>query len=758
MQLRLLLGVALVGVTAIGIASCGGGDAANAPPEPVIGSPAEGATFKAGDSIRIEASASDAQDGVLGAASLSWWVDLHHDSHTHPLVLPTTGAGGSATLPTRGETSDNIFLRIHVRATDSAGASADVTRDVLPQKVQIALASQPAGLQLTLDGQPVAAPHTVTGVVGIERDLGAADQVFNGRMYRFSSWSDGGAATHTIATPATDSNYTAVFVDLGPAVNAPPTVAMTAPANNSTGNPGAPITLTANASDTDGAIASVQFFDGGTAIGAADTTAPFSVTWTPSTTGVHMLTARATDDRGGTTTSAAVRVTINSSTSDTQPPTVSIVEPVALADNLAGMVTFRADAVDNVGVANVEFQVDGVTMVNDTSAPYSTTVDTSLHAAGQHVLRVRARDGAGNQSEWTQVIVRFGGTRETPAGITRTPRWVTPLRSATAFNEMPDGRLLIAQQEGAVRMVLADGTLLATPVLSVAVDSSMERGLLGVVAHPQFASNGFIYIYYTTPQGGTHNRISRFTVSGNTASGEVVLADLPALSAGIHNGGAMHFGADGKLYVAVGDNQVGANAQNLNSPLGKLLRFNDDGSIPSDNPYCTTPGNLACAGWAHGLRNPFTFAVQPGTGRIHVNDVGQGAWEEINVVSRGANFGWPATEGLTNATGVTPPIFTYPHDRNSPVPAGNGPGGFIVGACIIGGGFYPSSGPFPAPWRGGYFFTDFIDNFVAFVDLNNGNAVYAFGSLTEQPVGMLVTSGGALLVLHRGSITRFTAP
>ena len=168
------------------------------------------------------------------------------------------------------------------------------------------------------------------------------------------------------------------------------------------------------------------------------------MTWTPSTTGVHMLTARATDDRGGATTSAAVRVTINSSTSDTQPPTVSIVEPVALADTLARMVTFRADAVDNVGVANVEFQVDGVTMANDTSAPYSTTVDTSLHAAGQHVLRVRARDAAGNQSEWTQVIVRFGGTRETPAGITRTPRWVTPLRSATAFNEMPDGRLLIA--------------------------------------------------------------------------------------------------------------------------------------------------------------------------------------------------------------------------------------------------------------------------------------------------------------------------
>ena len=124
---------------------------------------------------------------------------------------------------------------------------------------------------------------------------------------------------------------------------------------------------------------------------------------------------------------------------------------------------------------------------------------------------------------------------------------------------------------------------------------------------------------------------------------------------------------------------------------------------------------------------------------------------------RGANFGWPATEGLTNATGVTPPMFTYPHERNAPVPPGNGPGGFFVGACIIGGAFYPSTGPFPAPWRGGYFFSDFIVPFVGFIDLNNGNAAYSFGSVTEQSIGMLVTRSGALLVLHRGWVTRFTA-
>ena len=187
MRLRWLLCVASVGALALGLSSCGGSDSANTPPEPVIDSPAAGASFKAGDTLRIEVSASDTQDGMLPTSSLTWWVDFHHDTHTHPFVQRTQGTGGTASVPTRGETSDNVWLRIHVRATDSAGVIAEVTRDVLPQKVQIALVSEPAGLQLTLDGQPVTAPFTVTGMVGLERDLGAPDQVFNGRRFRFGA-------------------------------------------------------------------------------------------------------------------------------------------------------------------------------------------------------------------------------------------------------------------------------------------------------------------------------------------------------------------------------------------------------------------------------------------------------------------------------------------------------------------------------------------------------------------------------------------
>ena len=434
-------------------------------------------------------------------------------------------------------------------------------------------------------------------------------------------------------------------------------------------------------------------------------------------------------------------------------PTVTITSPGALAGGLTGTVAISADASDDVGVASVEFQIDGTALSTATVAPYGASVDSTQFASGQHVLRARAHDGAGNTSGWSSVVVQFGGTRAQPAGFTRNTGFIAGLSSATAIAELPDARLLVTQQGGALRVVKNNG-LLATPMLTLAVDSQGERGLLGVTPHPNFAGNGFIYVYYTTTQNGAHNRISRFTVSGDTASGEVVLADLPTLSGATnHNGGALHFGPDGKLYVAVGENANGANAQNLSTPLGKMLRFNDDGTIPGDNPFCTTQGNLACAVWAYGLRNPFTFAFQPGTTRMHINDVGQSAWEEINLGTAGANYGWPNTEGPTNAAGIAGPLFAYDHDSTPDAAAG-----FFNGCAIIGGAFYPDTGPFPATYRGSYFFTDLCTPVVGRVDLANGNAAYAFGTVSGTPVGMLVASDGALLVLTQSGINRFSAP
>src|SRR5438067_8942866 len=194
-----------------------------------------------------------------------------------------------------------------------------------------------------------------------------------------------------------------------------------------------------------------------------------------------------------------------------------------------------------------------------------------------------------------------------PSGFTETQ--ITGLSNPTAMTFAPDGRLFICQQGGQLRVV-KNGTLLATPFLTVTVDSSGERGLLGVAFDPNFATNNFIYVYYTVPGSPAHNRVSRFTANGDTAvaGSEFILLNLDNLSTATnHNGGAIHFGPDGQLYIAVGENANPSNAQTLSNLLGKVLRLNSGGSIPTDNPFFNTAGARQEI-WALGLRNPFTFA------------------------------------------------------------------------------------------------------------------------------------------------------
>ncbi|HKW83415.1 MAG TPA: PQQ-dependent sugar dehydrogenase [Burkholderiaceae bacterium] len=446
---------------------------------------------------------------------------------------------------------------------------------------------------------------------------------------------------------------------------------------------------------------------------------------------------------------------------DTQAPTVTLTGPAAFATDLLATLNVSATATDDVGVTGVEFQIDGVQIGGTlTSPPFAASVDTTAYASGQHVLRVRASDAAGNVSAWASATVQFGGSRTQPAGFSRTT-WVTGFGAPTAIAQAPDGRIFLAEQGGALRVVDTAGTLLSTAAIQLTVDSTSERGLIGVAVDPDFTNNGYIYLHYTTPVGGSHGRVSRFTLvppASNTVSvgSEVILAELPTLSGpGNHNGGAIHFGADGKLYVAVGDDATGANSQSTTTRLGKMLRINADGTIPTDNPFYATLSGDNRSIWATGLRNPFTFAVQPVTGKIYINDVGQGAWEEIDLGAAGANYGWPSTEGPTNAAGVTAPLFAYGHSAASP--AGSGPGGFFTGQAIIGGAFYPDSGPFPAIYRGSYFFADLGTGFVARYDSAN-NAAYTFGDVGDAPVGMLVGTDGALYVLTLNSIVRFSAP
>ena len=437
---------------------------------------------------------------------------------------------------------------------------------------------------------------------------------------------------------------------------------------------------------------------------------------------------------------------------------VTLTAPPNLASDLAGTVTVSASVPPNSSASAVDFQIDGTALGSAATAPYQAGLNAANYPSGQHVLRARARDATGKVSAWSSVTVSIGGSGDVMPGFTKNETWVSGLSNATAVAQAPDGRLFIAEQGGRLRVV-KNGLLLSTAFVQLSVDSAGERGLIGVALHPNFASNGFVYLHYTTPIGGTHNRISRFIASGDVAAaGEAILVELPPLSSATnHNGGALHFGIDGKLYVGVGNNATNARSQDLTDPMGKILRFNDDGGIPADNPFFASQTGLARAIWARGLRNPFTFAVQPGTGRIHINDVGENTWEEIDLGVAGANYGWPASEGPDDITaGITAPLFAYKHSATNP--PGSGPGGFFTGIAIAGGAFYPDTGNFPAPYHGNYFFADFGTSFIARLDLVNDNAAYAFAHVNGNPVDLLVGADGALYVLMRSGVARISAP
>ena len=313
------------------------------------------------------------------------------------------------------------------------------------------------------------------------------------------------------------------------------------------------------------------------------------------------------------------------------------------------------------------------------------------------------------------------------------------LASPTAMQFAPDGRLFVCEQTGRLR-VIADGALLATPFVTLNVDSSGERGLLGVAFDPAFASNHFVYVYYTTATAPIHNRISRFTAAGNVAvpDSETVILDLDNLSSATnHNGGALAFGPDGKLYVGVGENALGTNALSLTNLLGKVLRINADGTIPSDNPFFNTALGNNRAIWVLGLRNPFTFAFNPGGSEFFINDVGQSSWEEINEGVAGVNYGWPTTEGLTTNPLFGSPRYAYSHTG---------------GACAItGGAFYsPLTRQFPVEYVGDYFFADYCAGWIRKLELSS-NTAQDFAAGISFPVDVEVSEDGALYYLARGT-------
>jgi glucose/arabinose dehydrogenase len=333
------------------------------------------------------------------------------------------------------------------------------------------------------------------------------------------------------------------------------------------------------------------------------------------------------------------------------------------------------------------------------------------------------------------VLASPAGAASLPPGFSET-LVAGGLQSPTAMAVAPDGRIFVCEQGGTLR-VIKNGALLPIAFASVTVSSVGERGLLGVTFDPNFAGNGYVYVYYTATSPTVHNRVSRFTAAGDVAvaGSEFVLMDLEPLGATNHNGGGIHFGKDGKLYVAVGENAVPSNSQALANRLGKILRINADGTIPTDNPFYATATGVNRSIWALGLRNPYTFAVEPLSGGMFINDVGQNTFEEINLGAAGANYGWPATEGPTTNPDFRAPIYSYGH---------------ASGCAISGGAFHDMSrAQFPISYWGSYFFADLCGGWIRARHSNGTVSTFATG--ISQPVDLAMGGDGSLYYLARGS-------
>ncbi len=334
--------------------------------------------------------------------------------------------------------------------------------------------------------------------------------------------------------------------------------------------------------------------------------------------------------------------------------------------------------------------------------------------------------------------------------------------SPSALTVLPDGRVLVVQQDGIIRIVKNDSLLSANFHRVPNVVPYVETGCLGVTSDPAFMSNGYVYLYCTVRTGDEYrNRVLRVTASGDVAAAgsERIILDLgPILPDPIdgtriytHLGGAMRFGADGKLYVAVGGHEnsrvappQNSYSQRLDNPFGKILRINPDGSFPTDNPYYATPGAYRGI-YSLGLRNPHTMDVQASTGRLLINDVGAGSVEEILDSRPRANYGWPVHEGDAPASQpqFTNALYTYAHavDR------------FGKRRCAVTGStFYNAvDTQFPGSYADKYFFSDYCTGSIYTLDPNNPTGDEEFATGILGPVGLAVGPDGSMYYLSRNT-------
>jgi len=521
-----------------------------------------------------------------------------------------------------------------------------------------------------------------------------------------------------------------------PAANVPPAVAITSPANGAVFTAPAIVPITASASDSDGSVTNVAFFDGVTFLGQTNNVS-YTITATLAA-GAHALTAVATDDGGLSTTSTVVNVTVNAAN---VPPSVTITNPVDNATfGNTDTISVKTSASDSDGtVTNVQLFNGAVLLRNFTTGSYnfSGTALAGNFALGTNILTAVATDnlGASTTSAPVHVIIARYLPPITNGPINIMLQLVATNLAAPDYAISPPGdtsRLFVVEQNGLL-WVVQNGVLLPQPALNitnrvqpplVGSNPNDERGFLGLAFHPGFnnpASPGYqtLYTYnsevlgtgptYIAPNGAVQNYknvLNEWKISSTNANVVDPTSRREVISFGKnasnHNGGTCTFGPDGYLYLALGDggdaNDVGAshivpggNAQNLSTPLGKMLRIdplNPALTTGSSNPVSTngqyripTGNPFQGAGqvpeiYAYGLRNPYRFSFDILTGDLIEGDVGQNNVEEINRIVMGGNFGWAIKEGtfLFNQTngpaGPAGTIGAPPGDFSPGLPAG----------------------------------------------------------------------------------------
>ena len=243
--------------------------------------------------------------------------------------------------------------------------------------------------------------------------------------------------------------------------------------------------------------------------------------------------------------------------------------------------------------------------------------------------------------------------------------WITRLEAPWSLVFVADGRALVSERRGAIR-VIENHKLLANPLAVRKVVQSGEGGLMGLALHPRFPSVPFLYAMETVEERGRReNRVVRFRYERNQLEFDrVVIGGIPA--AGNHNGGRIAFGPDRRLYVTTGDTFRGSLAQDKNSLAGKILRLADDGTIPSDNPVLNSPI------YSLGHRNGQGLAWDPQSGKMFESEhgpsgeFGLSAWDEINIIEPNGNYGWPQVVGAAYKAATIDPIVAWPDDTTPP--------------------------------------------------------------------------------------------